>query len=121
MAVASPLEKIGAELRRGVIQVAALSLLRDKLYGYQLVKVLHSYGLETEEGTLYPLLRRLETQGLLRSEWDTAGARPRKYYTLSDEGRALLPQLTKLWAEIADAVSQVLNPAAPVAATEDEA
>ena len=79
-------EKIGAELRRGLIQIAALSLLQERMYGYQLVRILAEAGLETEEGTLYPLLRRLEGQGLLTSEWDTQGSRPRKYYRLSEEG-----------------------------------
>ncbi|MFQ5843990.1 MAG: PadR family transcriptional regulator [Planctomycetota bacterium] len=118
--MASPLDKIGAELRRGVIQVAALSLLRDKLYGYQLVKVLASFGLDTEEGTLYPLLRRLESQGLLRSQWDTAGARPRKYYVLSEEGRTLLSRLRQIWGEISDGVARILEHGSPVHAAEEE-
>ena len=106
---ASSLEKIGAELRRGIVQIAALALLREPMHGYQLVKVLAEAGIETEEGTLYPLLRRLETQGLLSSEWDTAGARPRKYYSLSDEGRAALPLLENTWRQINGAVDKVLN------------
>ena len=106
---ASSLEKIGAELRRGIVQIAALALLREPMHGYQLVKVLAGAGLDTEEGTLYPLLRRLEGQGLLQSEWDTAGARPRKVYTLSAEGRAALPVLERTWREINDAVGAVLG------------
>ena len=106
--MSSKLDKIGAEVRRGIIQIAALSLLRERMYGYQLVKVLASAGLETEEGTLYPLLRRLESQGLLRSEWDTAGARPRKYYTLSEAGTQALPQLETVWNEVSHAVTRIL-------------
>jgi len=106
--MSSMLDKIGAEVRRGIIQIAALSLLRDRMYGYQLVKVLASAGLETEEGTLYPLLRRLESQGLLQSEWDTEGARPRKYYRLSDKGEKTLPQLEAVWNEVSNAVAQLL-------------
>jgi DNA-binding PadR family transcriptional regulator len=102
------LDKIGAELKRGLVQIAALSLLKERLYGYQLVKILAAAGLETEEGTLYPLLRRLETQGLLDSEWDTAGSRPRKYYVLSKEGLAALPELEAAWVEISGAASRVL-------------
>lgn len=106
--MSSLLEKIGAEVRRGIIQIAALSLLRERMYGYQLVKVLAQSGLETEEGTLYPLLRRLESQGLLTSEWDTGGARPRKYYRLSAEGLAALGQLELVWAEVSGAVGRIL-------------
>jgi DNA-binding PadR family transcriptional regulator len=114
----SSLEKIGAELRRGIVQIAALALLRAPMHGYQLVKVLAEAGIETEEGTLYPLLRRLETQGLLGSEWDTEGARPRKYYTLSEEGRAALPLLEETWREINGAVGAVLDGAVPTTVAE---
>ena len=103
------LDKIGAEVRRGIIQIAALSLLRDRLYGYQLVKILASAGLETEEGTLYPLLRRLEAQGLLKSEWDTGGTRPRKYYVLSEQGVKALPHLESIWREISGSVGNILS------------
>ena len=101
-------------MRRGIIQIAALSLLQDRMYGYQLVKVLATAGLDTEEGTLYPLLRRLESQGLLVSEWDTAGKRPRKYYRLSDQGRTVLNQLEDVWSEISAAVAAVLGQRASV-------
>lgn len=107
-------DKIGAEVRRGIIQIAALALLRERLYGYQLLKVLASAGLETEEGTLYPLLRRLESQGLLTSEWDTNGARPRKYYVLSEEGFRALPELEDLWHEVDGAVARILGDPLPV-------
>jgi PadR family transcriptional regulator PadR len=102
------LDKIGAELRRGIVQIAALSLLRDRMHGYQLVKVLAEAGIDTEEGTLYPLLRRLETQGLLTSEWDTGGARPRKYYLLSEDGRTALPALEATWRGINRSVNAIL-------------
>lgn len=107
--MSSLLEKIGAEVRRGIIQIAALSLLRERMYGYQLVRILSSSGLETEEGTLYPLLRRLESQGLLTSEWDTEGVRPRKYYLLSDAGLDALVQLQSVWSEVSDAVNNILE------------
>lgn len=105
----SLLDKIGAEVRRGIIQIAALSLLRERMYGYQLVKILAQSGLDTEEGTLYPLLRRLESQGLLTSEWDTGGARPRKYYRLSDAGLAALHKLEQVWEEVSGAVAKILD------------
>lgn len=107
--MSSLFDKIGAELRRGLIQIAALSLLKRRLYGYQLVKILASFGLETEEGTLYPLLRRLESQGLLLSEWDTQGARPRKYYVLSEEGMSALPRLEAAWRAVAGSVTSILE------------
>jgi len=103
------LEKISAELRRGLVQIAALSLLHERMYGYQLVKILAAAGLETEEGTLYPLLRRLEAQGLLKSEWDTGGTRPRKYYVLSEDGVKALPHLEAIWREISGAVGNILS------------
>ena len=102
------LDKIGAELRRGIVQIAALSLLRERMHGYQLVKVLAEAGIDTEEGTLYPLLRRLETQGLLTSQWDTGGARPRKYYLLSEEGKSALPVLEAVWRGINSSVNAIL-------------
>jgi len=115
---ASTLEKIGAELRRGIVQIAALSLLRERMHGYQLVKVLAEAGIDAEEGTLYPLLRRRETQGLLTSEWDTGGARPRKYYLLSDEGASALPLLEEIWRGINRSVTAILSE--PVTATATE-
>ncbi len=114
----SLLDKIGAELKRGLVQIAALSLLRERMYGYQLVKILSSGGLETEEGTLYPLLRRLEGQGLLVSEWDTEGARPRKYYRLTAEGSSALPRMEEAWAEISRSVTSILGRQVPALAQE---
>jgi DNA-binding PadR family transcriptional regulator len=88
------------ELRRGVLQVAVLALLRSRTYGYELLRVLGERGLPTEEGTLYPVLRRLEGEGLLRSSWDTSGSRPRKYYESTDEGRAALAALLDSWGRV---------------------
>lgn len=89
-----------AELRRGVLQVAVLALLRRPAYGYDLLGVLAEKGIGTEEGTLYPVLRRMEQEGLLRSTWDTSGTRPRKYYESTDEGRAALAALTAAWDRV---------------------
>jgi DNA-binding PadR family transcriptional regulator len=119
--MSSLFDKIGAELRRGLVQIVALSLLRERLYGYQIVKILAAAGLETEEGTLYPLLRRLESQGLLLSEWDTGGARPRKYYELSAEGRAALPKLEVVWRDITGAVGKILESDSPAVLADAEA
>jgi PadR family transcriptional regulator, regulatory protein PadR len=90
-------ENILQELRRGVISLAVLSQLKDEQYGYSLLKTLTDQGLEIDQGTLYPLLRRLESQGLLESAWRVESERPRRYYRLSPEGRRLLPELTTEW------------------------
>jgi DNA-binding PadR family transcriptional regulator len=93
-------DRASTELRRGVLQVAVLALLRRPTYGYDLLRVLGEGGLATEEGTLYPVLRRLEAEGLLRSSWDTSGNRPRKYYESTDEGRAVLCALRSEWDRV---------------------
>lgn len=77
-----------------------LALLRQPTYGYDLLRVLAERGLPAEEGTLYPVLRRLEQEGLLRSAWDTSGSRPRKHYETTDEGRAALEALTGAWDRV---------------------
>lgn len=87
------------ELRRGVLVLAVLSRLSEPLYGYSLKQSLAEGGMPIEEGTLYPLLRRLEAQGLLTSEWNTAHAPPRRYYQLSDEGVRALATLSAAWRD----------------------
>ena len=88
------------ELRRGVIVLAVLSQLGDEQYGYSLLKRLADLGLEVDQGTLYPLLRRLEGQGLLESNWRLEEARPRRYYRISPAGREALPALQGEWQNI---------------------
>lgn len=92
--------KLEQELRRGVIVLAALSQLRTAQYGYSLRQALAERGLVIEEGTLYPLLRRLEGQGLLASEWRIEDGPPRRYYTLSPQGEDLLASLTQSWRDL---------------------
>jgi DNA-binding PadR family transcriptional regulator len=77
------LDNVILELRRGVIVMAVLSLLQEEQYGYSVLKLLSDQGLEVDQGTLYPLLRRLESQGLLESAWRVEEARPRRYYSIS--------------------------------------
>lgn len=96
------------ELRRGVVVLAVLSQMETPQYGYSLIQRLAELGLEVEEGTLYPLLRRLEKQGLLASVWDTSEARPRKYYRLSADGRKVFNTLTADWFEIVDIMRNLL-------------
>ena len=102
------LENVVLELRRGVIVLAALSQLGTEQYGYSLLKQLADQGLEVDQGTLYPLLRRLEAQGLLESVWKLEEARPRRYYVISAEGRKLLPKLKKEWTGIVSVMSKML-------------
>ncbi len=102
------LENVVLELRRGVIVLAALSQLGTEQYGYSLLKQLADQGLEVDQGTLYPLLRRLEAQGLLESVWKLEEARPRRYYVVSAEGKKLLPKLKKEWAGIVAVMNKML-------------
>jgi PadR family transcriptional regulator, regulatory protein PadR len=81
------------ELRRGTVVVASLIALRRPDYGYALLQRLAAHGFPIDANTLYPLLRRLEEQGLLTSEWNTEESRPRKFYRTSDEGEAVLRRL----------------------------
>lgn len=105
------LDRMEAELRRGTVQLVALTLLEIPRYGYDLVRLLSSSGFEVEEGTLYPLLRRLEQQGVLESTWNTEGARPRKYYSLSEEGRTHRRDLVEAWRRVRDATNAVVEEA----------
>lgn len=101
--------KFEAELRRGVVQLVALEYLETPRYGYDLVRLLGAAGFAIEEGTLYPILRRFEKQGILTSRWDTEGARPRKYYELSDDGRARKEAMLKAWSDVRDATDEALR------------
>ena len=83
------IEKFETEIRRGVMQLSAICLLDEEQYGYEIIKNLDKVGLKVEEGTLYPLLRRLEKDGLLSSRWETSGSRPRKYYKTTHYGREI--------------------------------
>ena len=85
------------ELRRGTVVLACLQLLRTPGYGYGLLQELETAGFDTEANTLYPLLRRLEKQGLLESVWNTDESRPRKYYKTTAEGDAMRAALLEEW------------------------
>lgn len=93
-------DKFSQELRRGALLLAVLSQLDEERYGYSLINRLAERGLDIDQGTLYPLLRRLEEQGLLESEWNTEGPRPRRYYQISADGSTLLKQLKQDWHEL---------------------
>ncbi len=97
------------ELRRGIVVLAVLSQMDTARYGYSLIQQLATQGLDIEEGTLYPLLRRLEKQGLLESEWEVGEARPRKYYKISPQGREVLALLTTDWLETVEVMRKILQ------------
>jgi DNA-binding PadR family transcriptional regulator len=97
------------EIRRGVIVLAVLSQLENEQYGYSLIRRLEDYGLEMDQGTLYPLLRRLESQGLLESVWRLEGTRPRRYYVISQAGKNILPRLKEEWQNIVKVLGKMLS------------
>ena len=88
------------ELRRGTVVLACLLVLTRPNYGYALLDLLAARGFAVDANTLYPLLRRLEKQGLLTSDWNTDEARPRKFYRTSDAGVALAGLLSHDWDQL---------------------
>jgi PadR family transcriptional regulator PadR len=90
-------DKLKIELRRGAIGLAVLAALREERYGYTLRQILDAAGMRIEEGALYPLLRRLEAQGLLTSEWREEAKRNKRFYRLSTDGERVLGQLLGEW------------------------
>lgn len=111
MVEADSFSKLELELRRGAIVLATLSQLAKPQYGYSLRQALARRGMEIEEGTLYPLLRRLESQGLLTSEWkiEESGP-PRRYYVLSPQGSETYRQLIQSWRALSAVMDGLLNP-----------
>ena len=102
------LENLRLELRRGCLILAVLAELRTERYGYTLRKALSEQGMEIDEGTLYPLLRRLESQGLLISEWREEDKRNKRFYRLSPEGKMILKQLSAEWKSINASLDGIL-------------
>ena len=97
------------ELRRGTLVLAVLSQLDEPRYGYSLNQRLVEHGLDVEQGTLYPLLRRLEKQGLLESEWSIETSRPRRYYVLNQAGRETLETLVREWQALTQVMERLLG------------
>ncbi len=85
------------EMNRGFLQVLVLALLEKDMYGYAMVRTVRDLGYELEENTLYPLLRRLEKNGWVKSQWDVSQDRPRKFYGITDSGRSLRAGLLNIW------------------------
>ncbi|MDR1706056.1 MAG: PadR family transcriptional regulator [Clostridiales bacterium] len=97
------------ELRRGTLTLAVLSCLSGAQYGYSLLQEIEGKGVRIEANTLYPLLRRLESQGLLESAWDTGQSRPRKYYRLNNKGVAILERLKEEWRRMSREMDKILR------------
>lgn len=101
------LQNFLTELRRGSLTLAVLGSLREPRYGYALLQTLQEQQIDIEANTLYPLLRRLESQELLTSDWDTSESRPRKYYSVSARGREVLRQLMKEWGNMQRSIEAI--------------
>lgn len=97
------------ELRRGTIILAVLSQLKSPQYGYSLVVLMQEKGFTIDANTLYPLLRRLEKQGILESLWDTDGTKPRKYYKLSSLGEGIYLKLYSAWKDINGVIKNLIE------------
>jgi PadR family transcriptional regulator PadR len=101
-------ENLRLELRRGSLIIAVLAQLRTEHYGYALRKALADRGMEIEESTLYPLLRRLESQGLLVSEWREEDKRNKRFYRLSPSGAQILKQLLEEWQNMNSSLNRII-------------
>lgn len=106
--IQSQTQSLVQELRRGVIILAVLSQLNEEQYGYSLMKRLEEQGMQIDQGTLYPLLRRLEEQSLLDSNWRVETSRPRRYYILNEFGIKVLQEMTQEWSRIKTTVDELL-------------
>ena len=102
-------ENLRLELRRGSLILAVLAAMKSEQYGYTLRKVLAEHGMEIDEGTLYPLLRRLEVQCLLKSQWREEDKRNKRFYRLSPEGKLVLKQLLTEWQQIDSSLTEILK------------
>jgi PadR family transcriptional regulator, regulatory protein PadR len=101
-------ENLRLELRRGSLIIAVLAQLRTEHYGYALRKALADRGMEIEESTLYPLLRRLESQGLLVSEWREEDKRNKRFYRLSENGALILKELLQEWQNMNSSLNRIV-------------
>ncbi len=100
-------ENLTQELKRGTLVLGVLWCTGEPVYGYALVSSLQNKGIDIEQNTLYPLLRRLEKQGLLESSWHTDESRPRRYYRISAVGLAVRGQLMEAWSEMNRAIGNL--------------
>ena len=95
------------EMNRGFLQILVLALLEKDMYGYAMVRTVRDLGYEVEENTLYPLLRRLEKNGWVKSRWDVGEDRPRKFYGITDAGRSLRTELLGIWRKQVQILKQL--------------
>jgi DNA-binding PadR family transcriptional regulator len=95
------------EMNRGFLQILVLALLEKDMYGYAMVRTVRDLGYGVEENTLYPLLRRLEKNGWVKSKWDVSEDRPRKFYGITDEGRSLRTELLGIWRKQVQILKQL--------------
>lgn len=102
-------DKLRLEMRRGAIVLAVLGQLQREHYGYSLIKALADQGIHIDEGTLYPLVRRLENQGLLESEWRHEAKRRKRYYAITGGGREVLERLCDEWQHLNSGIEGVLD------------
>jgi len=98
-----------SELRRGTLILSVLSQLSEAKYGYALVQSLEEKGVEIDPNTLYPLLRRLEKQGILTSQWDVGESKPRKYYSRTPMGDDIFRRLKEQWEQLSENMEQILR------------
>ena len=105
----SLLDNLLMELHRGTLVLSVLNRAREETYGYALVQGLEERGLPADPNTLYPLLRRMEKQGLLESRWETGGSKPRKYYRRTEYGDEIYHQLKRRWQELAAGLERLLR------------
>ncbi len=102
-------ERLLQEYHRGTLTMVVLSLLEVQHYGYALVQELQAAGMEVTQDTVYPLLRRLEQQGLLSSEWIVEGSRPRKYYRTSPKGVEVVKRLKTQWLSYTETIRRIIT------------
>jgi DNA-binding PadR family transcriptional regulator len=105
----SNFENVSIELKRGLTNLVVLSQCKEPTYGYELVKLLDEKNFPLDANTVYPLLRRLEKQGLLRSDWDVTTDKPRKYYLISEIGEVFFERLKAQWYEMIEIVKNVIE------------
>lgn len=103
------IKNLKLELRKGTLVLAVLSQLRQKHYGYSLVETLNAKGLKIDQNTLYPLLRRLDKQGILESTWEVVEPRPRKYYQLNSLGNEIVEELSAEYERNYEVISSLLK------------
>ena len=97
------------EMNRGFLQILVLAALEQKMYGYKMLKFLEQIGYKVEENTLYPILRRLEKNGLIKSEWDVSDDRPKKFYAVTASGRATRKKALSIWEDQSSILKKIME------------